>query len=183
VVVSTLLVGLLLTASLVSVGAAARSTYTAANNGQAISLARQLLDEITVLPFEDPSQTPVFGLESGESIGPTGRTLADDIDDYALWNENPPTDRNGNPLAGFDGWTRSVQITPINGAAMYQILVTVNSPATSTSLTAYRSKVGGYVQSQGVPQTLVTWVGISLQSGTGDAVSGGLSLINHAADQ
>ena len=105
VVVSTFLVGMLLTASLVSVGAAARTSFATTENSDLMYLAQQLLEEISILPFEDPNQTPVFGMESGESVSPA-RTQTDDIDDLANWSESPPKDRNGVNLLNYSGWAR-----------------------------------------------------------------------------
>ena len=184
VIVSTLLVGLLLTASLVSVGAAARTTTAATETCDAVYLAQQLIEEISILPYEDPNQTPVFGMELGENSGPAARTQADDIDDLAGWTESPPKDRNGNNLSNYSGWTRNVNV--IQGATPSDrtIEVTVMVPkGRSTTLKAYRSKEGGCIQPQGVNQTLVTWVGVTLQTGAGTGVSSGVSLVNHAADQ
>ena len=184
VIVSTFLVGLLLVASLVSVGASARTTYSATESCDAIYLAQQLIEEITVLPCEDPNQTPIFGMELGESSGSTARTQADDIDDLKTWTESPPQDRSGNNLPNYIGWTRSVAVIPGTLSSDRKITVTVTAPSgRSTSLSAYRVKEGGSLQPQGVNQTLITWVGVTLQSGSGTSVSSGVSLINHATDQ
>ena len=184
VIVSTLLVGLLLTASLLSVGSAARTTTAATETCDAMYLAQQLLEEISILPYEDPNQTPVFGMESGENSSPAARTQADDIDDFAGWSESPPKDRNGNNLPNYSGWSRTVNVIPVAGSSDRTIEVTVNAPkGRSTTLKAYRAKEGGYLQPQGANQTLVTWVGVTLQTGTGSSVLSGVSLVNHAADQ
>ncbi len=183
VVVSTLLVGLLLTASLVSVGGAARTTFAATQTSDMMYLAQQLLEEISILAFEDPNQTPVFGMEPGESTVPASRTQVDDIDDLANWSETPPKDRTGINLPSYIGWTRSVKV--IQGSAQDRTIeVTVTAPSgRSMTLKAFRSKEGGSLQPQGVNQTLVTWIGVTLQTGAGAGVTSGVSLVNHAADQ
>ena len=184
VIVSTFLVGLLLVASLISVGASARTTYSATESCDAIYLAQQLIEEITILPCEDPNQTPVFGMESGESSVSAARTQTDDIDDLKTWTESPPKDRSGNNLPNYNGWTRSVSVIQGTLSTDRKITVSVTAPSgRTTSLSAYRSKDGGSLQPQGVSQTLISWVGVTLQSGSGTGVSSGVSLINHATDQ
>lgn len=196
VVVSTLLIGLLMAGALMSVGAAARSTSEAADASDAVALARQLLEEIVSLPYEDPNQTPAFGLENGETAAPGARTACDDLDDYNNWSESPPRNRDGSALSGYSAWSRSVRVRkvdPLNRSVMLdsaldkgQRLITISVVAPSgrtTVLSAYRSLGGGALQPQGVSQSLVTWVGVTLQSGAGSPVSSGVSLSNHATDQ
>ena len=196
VVVSTLLIGLVLSAALASVGAAARTTTAAAEGNDALGLAKQLLEEVLVLPYEEPSQTPGFGPESGESGSPGVRSGFDDLDDYNDWTDSPPKDRSGVAIAGYAGWTRVVDVKKIIDSNYSQlpdvavdtglrlILVTATSPTGRTvTLQAYRTQEGGALQTQGINQTLVTWVGVQLQVGSGNAVSSGVSLLNHASDQ
>src|SRR5947208_16939323 len=69
------------------------STYTViAGNQQATRadraaratrLARNLMEEITSMAYQDPVQTPVFGPETGE----TSRTIYNDVDDYNGYSE------------------------------------------------------------------------------------------------
>ncbi len=196
VVVSTLLVGLLLTAALTSVGAAARSTLAAAEESEAVALARQLLDEITALPYEDPDQLPEFGLESGET-GPAGaRTFCDDVDDYRNWDDSPPKDREGTEIPGYTGWKRTAHVEKLHAddhkvmpdsrsdSGLRLVTVAVITPSgKTTTLQAYRVETGGSLQPKGVDQTLITWIGVTLESGAGTPVTSGVSLINHATDR
>lgn len=196
VVVSTLLVGILLTAALVSVGAAARTMGSAGEASNATCLARQLLEEITRLPYDDPNQSPVFGRESGEIAAVGDRSLCDDIDDLVDWDDTPPHDHHGDEISGYTGWIRSADVVKLSAAGNYELpnssndqglrLVTVTvmpSSGRSYTLRALRSKDGGCLQAQGVDQTIVSWVGVTLQSGDGGPISGGVGLINHASDQ
>lgn len=196
VIVSTLLVGLLMTGALVSVGASARSASTAADARDAAALARQLLDEIAALPYEDANQTASYGLESGETAAPGARTHCDDLDDYINWIDSPPKDRGGAAIPGFTGWQRTADVVKVHDVDYSQrsdgssdkgyrlVTVTVISPTGKTAtLRVYRTKDAGSLQAQGVGQSLVTWVGASLQSGGGKPVVGGAHLLNHAGDQ
>lgn len=194
VVVSTFLVGLLLIAALSSVGAAARSWIGAAESADAHALARQLLDEIMTQRYQDET-SPVFGPETGEASLPGIRSNLDDVDDYRDWNDTPPRDRNGLAIPQSAGWARVADIQKIdssdrrtlpdsaNSEGIVLITVTVTPPlGQAVTLSAYRSDIGGGLQPQGVPQTLVTWVGVSLQAGSGEPISSGVSLLNHASD-
>ncbi len=185
VVVSTFLVGILLTAALSSVGGALRSTAATATRSDASSLANMLLEEIVIMPYEDPNQTPSFGFESGESFASGTRTLADDVDDFNGFSQSPPKDRNGTPIPGYTGWTWTVAVSASNNPfAMMIVTVVVTAPdAGVTKRVACRTRNAGALQPQGINQTLITWTGVSMQSGTSSPVSGGVSLVNHAADQ
>ena len=166
-----------------SVGAAARTTFAATETSDVMYIAQQLLEEISILPFEDPNQTAVFGMEPGENRGITLRLYADDIDDLDGLSESPPNDRNGVNLLGYSGWSRRVKVNQTSSLER-TIEVTVTTPSgRSTTLKALRSKEGGCLQPQGVNQTLVTWIGVNLQTGPSAGVTSGVSLVNHASDQ
>lgn len=196
VVVSTLLIGGLMAAALTSVGAVARSTSFAADSSTAVLLARQLMDEIIILPYEDTVQTPVFGLESGESTSTSTRTQLDDLDDYLNWNDSPPRMRQGTLIDEYSGWLRTADVQKLSNSN-YSVLsdsspdsgirlvtVQVTTPAGKvTTMRCYRTKPAGALQSQGVGQTVVTWVGVGLQTGSSGSVSGGTAILNHAGDQ
>ncbi len=196
VAISTLLVGVLMVASLKTVESSLRVWDNAAKSGDGNALARQLLDEIQAAPYEDTDGTPVFGPETAETTNPATRSLFDDIDDYSGWTASPPQGAAGNPIPGHAGWTRTVTVQKLaqsnhavllSGATdegLRQIIVTVTSPeGDTTTLTAWRSNVGGMLQTQGVDQTVVSWVGCDLQlEAGGPTISGGALVSNHAED-
>lgn len=197
VAVSTLLVGVLMVASLRSVESSLRTWQAASASGDGTALAQQLLDEIMLVTYaEDVGSGANFGPESGETTSPASRTLFDDLDDYDDWTASPPQDATGNPLPNYTGWTRSVivkklstdlyEATSDNSAdhALRQITVTVTSPTGEvTTLIGWRSSAGGTQQALGVDQTIVTWVGCTLQLDPSDAaISSGTLVTNHAED-
>ncbi len=196
VAISTLLVGVLMVASLRTVESSLRTWQTAAATFDGDSLARQLLDEVQAQPYEDISGPPVFGPESGETTSPAHRSLFDDIDDYDGWTASPPEAPTGTPLPAYSGWSRSVAVRKLAAAGhatltsgatdegLREIEVTVTSPdGEITSLKAWRSRAGGMQQTLGVDQTVVTWVGCSLQAEPDDtAIAGGTLVSNHAED-
>jgi Tfp pilus assembly protein PilV len=107
--VSTLLMGFLLTASMKSMNQISISSRTAQDRIKAQSLAEGLMAEILQQSYKDPTQTPTFGLESGEAASP-GRTGFDDVDDYTFLLESSPKNRNGTTIANLTGWTRTTTI-------------------------------------------------------------------------
>ncbi len=192
--ISTLLVGVLVVASLQSVANIGR-TWTTTNlvlDGQ--GLAQELIREILAQNYTDPSDpgATTWGPESGE----TTRATFDDLDDYIGWNESPVKNAAGTALTGYTGWSRSVVVQKLNksdysvlgnGAAdqgLRAITVTVTSPTgKTTTAKVYRSKVGGTQQPLSADATLVTWVGCTLKLGTNSPATTGVSISNHAEDQ
>ena len=201
VVISTLLVGFILVSSLVSVGGATRSWQATSDLADGSQLARQLLLEVSPLAYQDPNQTPAFGIETGETSVPNSRAAFDDIDDYMNFTENPVRDRTGTILANYSGWLRYADVQKVDptiiSAGRYGVIsdasadkgirlitVTVSSPKGKTTvLNAYRTSAGGTQQQQGVNETVVNWIGCDIQAGNATTVSSGVSLLNHATDQ
>ena len=148
IVVSILIVGVLMVAALSTVGATLRRQSDTADRVRAQQLASDLMQEILRQAYQDPSGTPVFGPEAGESTGT--RLRFDDVDDYAGWTESPPADKSGAPYAGFSGWTRNVNVqwadpvtlaaTAATNTGLKLITVTVvRQGRTLTTLIGYRS--------------------------------------------
>jgi hypothetical protein len=190
------LVGFILVSALASVGATTKSWQTTSDLADGTTLARQLLNEISCLAYQEPLQTPTFGLESGETLANNARTGFDDLDDYKDFTDTPPRDRSGLPITNYASWQRIADVqklketdkkpSPDGGAdkGLRLITVTVTSPQGKvTTLQAMRSLAGGTQQPQGVGQTIVNWVGCELQAGSASKVSAAVSLVNHATDQ
>jgi prepilin-type N-terminal cleavage/methylation domain-containing protein len=108
VVASTMIVGLMSVAALNSLGAATRSSESIGNRAVALGLADELMSEILQAPYKDPTQAPVFGLESGEPAGP--RSAFDDVDDYDGWDQSPPQYRDGTVMPDRADWRHRVQV-------------------------------------------------------------------------
>jgi type II secretory pathway pseudopilin PulG len=107
VVVSTLIVGLMTVAALDGLGSTTRSSELAGNRGIALGLADDLLAEILVTAYSDPSGSAVFGLESGEAAP---RVNFDDVDDFNGWNQKPPKAADGSTIADRAGYRQRVTI-------------------------------------------------------------------------
>lgn len=108
VVVSTLLVGLLMTAAITSVGTATSSHRKTSEVSSARMLGHELMSEILDQQYEDDT-TPSFGLEADELSG-TARQLFDDVDDYHGWTSSPPVNASGTQMTNSSRYGRSVTV-------------------------------------------------------------------------
>lgn len=146
-VIAVMLVGLLMVAALQSVGAAKRREIHSLDQLQGQQLAAALMNEILLQAYSEPVTAAVFGPESGEA---GNRTLFDDVDDYSGWSATPPTDRSGQPVPGFSGWTHSVAVqwadpttlttTPSSHTGLKRLTATVSKGnKTIATVTGYRS--------------------------------------------
>ncbi len=108
VAMATFVMGVLLIASMNVAGSSMKSQNQNSTNSRASLIAKSLMSEIVDHAFEDPSQTPVFGVESGESA--SDRATFDDVDDYNGWSKSPPEDESGAALANASGLTRTVTV-------------------------------------------------------------------------
>ncbi len=107
-VISIAIVSVLLVAALETTGASVMGRHRMSGHARGHLLAVDLMSEIMAKPYEDPDDTPVFGLEGGEN--PPGRTAFDDVDDYDAWTSAPPQHQDGTPIPGLDGWARDVAV-------------------------------------------------------------------------
>ena len=197
VAISTLLVGLVLVTALRSVEMSLCTWETTAETSDGYGLARQLLGGIEGQAYEDVAAPGTFGPETGETSSPANRSQFDDLDDFDDWTASPPQDASGVDLPGYIGWTRSAVVqkvdagtyAPLTDAAadtgLRKVTVTVTDPGGhATVVETYRTKPAGTLQPTGVDQTVVNWVGVQMKVGaSGDAVSSGTLLTNHAEDQ
>jgi len=106
--ISIVLVGVLLTASLQTVGMSRMGQRVTSERARGQQLALDLVNEILTQDYMERGPTRVFGLEPGKSSA--NRSQFTDVDDYNGWTESPPQDRSGNALAGGVGWRRSVSV-------------------------------------------------------------------------
>ena len=78
----------------------------------AVGLAQLLIEEIDLMPWEDPADNCTYGLEQDENGA--NRAGFDDIDDYDGYSDQPPCDRNGNPDGNYTEYTRSVEVVKVD---------------------------------------------------------------------
>jgi MSHA pilin protein MshD len=180
-VIACVIVATMIVSALGAVGGAARARLLQKDQLRGVTLARQLLAEITQSAYRDGGVAPVFGPEAGET-----RPTFNDVDDYNGLIESPPSDRSGSALAGYTGWTRSTKVEYMDPALLTIVLgtdtglkrvtVTVTSPSGRvTTLCAFRSVSGAFDKTLGAQTTYVGWTGVTLQVGSdssGRVVSG-----------
>lgn len=191
VAISTLIVGLMMVASLKSVGGVYTTWTSAADKYGGISLADQLLEEIMQSEYEEPDVTIEFGPEVGEGNGI--RNAWDDVDDYLSWSKTPPSKKTGAAFPNYDGWTRTATVQlasvtdptviPASDEGLKLITVTVTDPnGNTTTRPALRSRWGTLQQASLVDSTWITEVDIQLTTGSGASTTSAASIPNAAED-
>jgi len=78
----------------------------------AVGLAQLLIEEIDLVPWEDPADNCTYGLEPDENDA--NRVDFDDVDDYDGYTDQPPRDRNGNPDSNYTEYKRRVQVVKVD---------------------------------------------------------------------
>ena len=193
---STLLVGLVLVASMKTVGGVILTWQVIDEQHDGMALATELMGEIMQARYIEPDDTEAFGLEGSESSA--SRALWDDSDDYDGWSKSPPQAKDGTALSGYTGWTRSVDVKKTDAGApnslrtdisddkgLRKITVTVTAPDGSTTvLVGLKAELGVMEQAPSAETTYVSGVGSQLQIGTGNTeIRSGTNVSNHAQDQ
>ncbi len=112
--ISTVIVGVMMTASLTVVADGLASRATLRRGAAAQAMAEQLLAEITSQAYADAGGSTTLGLEA--AVGTRSRVTFDDVDDYALLVENPPAERDGTPVAGASAFVRSTEVVWVTAA-------------------------------------------------------------------
>ncbi|HRF00188.1 MAG TPA: hypothetical protein PLI18_06700 [Pirellulaceae bacterium] len=111
VVAATLLVGIVMTASLETYGASLRMNARTMQLDAGMRSARELMSEILGRRFEETTGAVTLGPDSGESQESV-ETL-DDVDDFDGWSETIEADRFGDrDRTSADGltWSRTVEV-------------------------------------------------------------------------
>ena len=197
VAISTLLVGLVMVASLQSMGGVVRTWQTGRERSRAVDLAHVLMAEIMQRPYLDPEDSSEnMGPNTGESTG--NRLYFDDVDDYHGWSQSPPQDRDGSALSEFSGWSRSVQIDRLSphdpnsllglsstdkGVKKICVAITDQNGEVLAELHSIRSAPGGVEQPPALDSTIITAIDCQLQVGTVPAVRASMPLTNHTEDR
>jgi MSHA pilin protein MshD len=107
--ISTLIVAVVLVASMRTVVAVTRHRSVHNDATTANLLAEALLTEVLEKEYKEPTATPIFGAETGE----TSRSLFDDVDDYHGLTETPPKYLDGTSMTALSGWSREVAVTQL----------------------------------------------------------------------
>lgn len=112
-VLCMVIVGGLLVAAMNTLGAAAMGRRHLAERVRAETLADDLLCEILLRPYEDPSgKAAPAGPDENETA--LKRITLDDVDDYEGLRDAPPTTPEAAPIPGYDGWVRVVEVRTVS---------------------------------------------------------------------
>ncbi len=106
VAVSTVIVGVMMTAALSAVAASAKERAAMAHAATAQALGEALMSEIDAVPCGSGT--------IAANLGAANRTAYDDTGDYAALNDSPPTERDGTPIANVAGFARTVSVTNVD---------------------------------------------------------------------
>lgn len=106
VAVSTVIVGVMMTAALSAVAASARERVAMANAATAQALGEALMSEI--------DQVPCGSGMLAVALGASNRSAFDDVGDYSGLDDSPPKERDGTAIAGTAGFSRSVSVTNVS---------------------------------------------------------------------
>jgi prepilin-type N-terminal cleavage/methylation domain-containing protein len=112
---ATAMLGVLTVASMQLVTNAVRLRTAANDQTGAMLLAQSLADEISTLPYEDP--TDAAGTIGPEADEPTDRRSAfDDVDDYHNFAESGCCEKDGTCIPGGQAYRRTVTVEFMNNA-------------------------------------------------------------------
>lgn len=106
VAVSTVIVGVMMTAALSAVAASAKERVAMANAATAQALGEALMSEIDAVPCGSGT--------IAVSLGASDRTAFDDVGDYSGLSDSPPKERDGTLISGVTGFSRSVIVTNVD---------------------------------------------------------------------
>ncbi len=187
---AVLIVSGVLVASLGTFGAIGRARQTQVDRALAVGLAERVMAEVLQTYFQEPSGATVIGPDAGE----TTRAAFDDVDDYDNW-QAAPAQRDGTPLAGYEGWKVKVKVryavldepaaesTTVTG--LKRIRVKVSTPGgIEHELRALRSSGGAYEQAPAATTNYLTWGGVAVKVGEqGRTVYGGAHPLNVTTGQ
>lgn len=106
VAVSTVIVGVMMTAALSAVAASAKERVAMASAATAQALGEALMSEI--------DQVPCGSGTIAVSLGTSNRSAFDDVGDYSGLDDAPPKERDGTAISGVTGFSRSVSVTNVS---------------------------------------------------------------------
>jgi len=109
VAVATAIIGLAVTALLVTVGSGTRTNDAGRQLTLAVYLAQEIREWTVKLPFRDPDPG-----DQGKPPGPDGsspQVFVDDLDDLINVTYSPPRDGQGYPIADMAHWSQQITLT------------------------------------------------------------------------
>lgn len=109
------------------------------NTSQVVSagaLARELLDCVCALPYDDPDGDAGPGLDAGELAA--DRTTFDDLDDFDAWSESPPSRPDGVAMPGMALWARTIEVENVDPSTLAATLPNDDRGAKRIAVSVWR---------------------------------------------
>jgi hypothetical protein len=117
VTIAMLVVALMLTAAVRSVGVARVTEYRMSLQFRGKLLAQSLMAEIVQKAYQDPTAATAGMLGPDLVNLETSRATFNDVDDYTGWSESPPKNVDGTRIAeDLAAWGRSVKVEWVDPA-------------------------------------------------------------------
>ncbi|MHC4810514.1 MAG: PKD domain-containing protein [Planctomycetota bacterium] len=112
VTISMVVISVMLVAGLRLVGATGSTSRFVEERTIGRQLVEAMLADISAQPYEDPDDTPIFGVEEDADAAVDGVNWIrfDDVDDYHALVAPAGWDRHGEPLVIREGWTVTVSV-------------------------------------------------------------------------
>ena len=77
-----------------------------------MTLARNVRELSLRLAFTDPTTPTKWGIDAGESA--SNPATYDDVNDMADQTFSPPINSSGQALSGFNDWSQSIKVVPVD---------------------------------------------------------------------
>jgi hypothetical protein len=124
-VVATTIVGLGISALLVSVESGTRINDAGKKLTEAAFLAQGIREWTLQLPFSDPDPNDATNPPGPDGSDP--QTFVDDLDDFLNFDlqgitYDPPRDGGGYQIYGMDGWSQTIDLTWRNANDLSQVV-------------------------------------------------------------
>ena len=181
-IVSSVVMAVMLIASVQSITTIAKSRGSLLIERQAVLLCKDMITEVMQCYYTLPAGS-VDGASRGSWLV---------INDYNGYTELPPSTITGTPITGYDGWTRTVLVELVNpadpnGAAVVtdmglkRLTVTVTSPSgRGASLVGLRSSIGSFERKPTTQSSFISQIKITLDGGGTAKSSAAVDLNNQA---
>jgi prepilin-type N-terminal cleavage/methylation domain-containing protein len=124
VAMATAIIGLGVTALLVSVASGTRANDSGQKLTQATFLAGEIREWTCKLPFKDPNSS---NAGNPPGLDPSDNGTPNDLDDLLGAVYSPPRDGSGAPIADMVGWTQQITLTWRNPTNLSLVVTPGNS--------------------------------------------------------
>ena len=114
-IVSVLIVAGLFVAAISTLGAARSAESRTAERLHAQALAEDLLSEVLARPYHHPASPALAAADASDD---SDRLGYQSVNDYHRWRSAPPTMPDGTAMAGYEGFSRDVEVAWVDPATL-----------------------------------------------------------------